>query len=516
MEGAGAASDIATYGYLLGPLLYAWGHINGWALLIAILTPALIIFSRQEIRVKRVRQIYDFEHTFGHILESGKDRRINPSFEFVRSKYLSDVDFENGWDPRSPLPVGVPLTDLLNRIRRQGLWRDLRLFVSATGLMLIVYVGFDALMAAVRCGLENATCACATSLFTACPAAALPADEGRLNFANLFVIGALAFAGAYVGAVRNFLRNLSVYDLGSFTFIKYSCEILAASVFAMIAYAALPDPFWLFAPLNSDGNAPEHTGQISGVWIALAPILGLTPRSATQFVYTKTRNLVSWFKSEDDRFEKVTRITPMDVIDGIDFATRFRLEDCGIYDVQNLAAANPIMLHIESPYGIYQCIDWVAQAQLCHILGVEKFLMMRELNIRTIFDLERAIDGRGEPDEVDTLYAGILFAATNNLRTVAEIGNSHPMIIEDGKISAASIDDFCLWARKVIGTSPEQTTKCIEHVMRWIGDDLHVRRLRLIWNDISDSLGSRAVRLTDVKPEDTPRDDGQTPPVDPQ
>ena len=187
----------------------------------------------------------------------------------------------------------------------------------------------------------------------------------------------------------------------------------------------------------------------------------------------------------------------MDVIDGIDFATRFRLEDCGIYDVQNLAAVNPIMLHIELPFGIYQCIDWVAQAQLCHILGIEKFLMMRELNIRTIFDLERAIDSEGEPNEADTIYAGILFAATDNLRSVSSIGNSRPLIVESGKVTPASVDEYCIWARTVIGTTPEQTSSCIEHLMRWIGDDLHVRRLRLIWNDISSSLGPRAWALQD-------------------
>ncbi|MFD1326904.1 hypothetical protein [Mycoplana ramosa] len=326
------------------------------------------------------------------------------------------------------------------------------------------------------------------------------AKSAAAGYGNLIVIGALAFAGAYVGAARNFLRNLAVYDLSSFTFLKQSVEIVAASIFAMIAFAALPDPFWVFAaPAGGDSQSvPARSGEISAIWIALAPILGLMPRSATQFVYTKTRNLIAWIKSEDDRFERVTRITPMDVIDGIDFATRFRLEDCGIYDVQNLAAANPIMLHIESPFGIYQCIDWVAQAQLCHILGIEKFLMMRELNIRTIFDLERAIDSKGEPNEADTIYAGILFAATDNLRSVSAIGNSRPFIMQDGKVAAVSIDDYCAWARTVIGTTPEQTTRCIEHVMRWIGDDLHVRRLRLVWNDISSSLGPRAWALQDA------------------
>lgn len=508
----GATDVVATYGYVAGAIVHLWERINGWALLVAILTPVLIIFGRQEIRVRRVRQIFDFERTFDQIAK--KDNRVvNPSFEFVRSKYLSDVEFEGEWDlTGATLPSGAKLNELLNRIRGQGLRRDLRLLLSAIAFMIVVYLGFDALMAALRCNLGDATCGCASTVFSQCNQSATPAAStaaADAGYGNLIVIGALAFTGAYIGAVRTFLRNLAVYDLTSFTLLKQTCEMVAASVFAMIAFAALPDPFWMFQAATSGVTAPARDGQISAVWIALAPVLGLMPRSATQFVFTKTRNLVAWIKSEDDRFESTTRITPMDVIDGIDFATRFRLEDCGIYDVQNLAAANPIMLHIESPFGIYQCIDWVAQAQLCHILGIEKFLMMRELNIRTIFDLERAIDSKGEPDEVDTIYAGILFAATENLRAVSAIGNSRPMIIEDGKVTSVSIDDFCLWARKVIGTTPEQTTKCIEHVMRWIGDDLHVRRLRLVWNDISASLGPDSISLSDTKP--TPRtNEGET------
>ncbi|MFD1326903.1 hypothetical protein [Mycoplana ramosa] len=163
MENVTGAKDVASYSYVTTVLLYIWAHVNGWALLVAILTPALIIFGRQEIRVRRVRQIFDFERTFEDIASSDENR-INPSFEFVRSKYLSDVDLDGGWEARmSPLPTGIPLNDLLNRIRRQGLRRDLRLFVSSVGLMIVTYLGFDALMAAFRCNLSSVACTCAST-----------------------------------------------------------------------------------------------------------------------------------------------------------------------------------------------------------------------------------------------------------------------------------------------------------------------------------------------------------------
>jgi hypothetical protein len=266
---------------------------------------------------------------------------------------------------------------------------------------------------------------------------------------------------------------------------------------------------------------------------------------------------------DDDRFNKITRITPLDALDGIDYATRFRLQECGIYDVQGLATYNPIMLHIESPYGIYQAVDWIAQAQLCHLVGIEKFLVLREMQIRTIFDLERAIDfrqsntvqcpnreppppaavgniaqngggnpppgpgdvnanmpapnipaalageGQGEqqggeperlttdsPEEFDLLLAGILVAPTQNLRDICTISGLKLLTIQGDKAAPAeSPDAFCLWFREKLGVTPETVKQKVEHMMGWIADDLHVRRLRRIWQEISASLGEQSKRL---------------------
>ena len=465
---------------------------NFWALLIAVLSPVAIIVGLQEIRMRRVRHIFDFERTFERIAHSCDGRGPNPSFEFVRSKYIEDVEIEGRLNnPAKPLPTGTDLEELLTSIRQKGRSRDLRLLPTAVTLMIVTFFGVEALMASATCAFQSVSCHCSTVMLVQCPETS-PTASNDLLYGNLIVIGGLAFAGAYIGTLRSFMRSLAVFDLSSYTFLRHTVEMIAAVIFTMIAFAAVPDP------LNPFLGAMDEN-RISRLWIALAPMLALMPRSATQFLFTKVKNLIPWFKTEDDRYQGVTRITTIDVIDGVDFATRFRLEECGIYDVQNLAAANPIMLHIESPFGIYQCIDWVAQAQLCHILGIEKFLLMRELNIRTIFDLERAIDSRDGPDEFDTVYAGILFATSDNLRSVAKIGASKPMTSDGVTINPVGVDEYCIWVREVVGLDSQKTTICIEHVMRWIGDDLHVRRLRLVWNDICGSLGPRSESLIDSK-----------------
>lgn len=484
---------------LTGALSGFWSAIgpsNGYAFLIAVATPMIFIYARHEMRNRRLLIIRDFLTSFPATSGTGENgpTTVNPSLEFVRSKYVQDLPITTreqiGFDQ---LPPVQQITVILGKIRF-GNWPDIRLILASIGMMIVTYYGTQALLR----GLEVAACNCSTP--------ELPAEAS----AHLHLIGGLAFAGAYLAAIRGFMRGLAVFDLSAFTFIRYTVESVVSVVFILALYRAIPDPTFGLTLLEGanfqpglPASVPSTAEDVSRIWLILAPVLGYLPDSASKFALLRLQSLMSWVKMDDDRFNKITRITPLDALDGIDYATRFRLQECGIYDVQGLATYNPIMLHIESPYGIYQAVDWIAQAQLCHLVGIEKFLVLRELQIRTIFDLERAIDfrkkGVGEtdsPEEFDLLLAGVLVAPTQNLRDICTFSGIHLLMVdEDAVKTAQDPDEFCRWFREKLGLKTTEVKTRVEHMMGWIADDLHVRRLRRIWQEISKSLGEESKRL---------------------
>ncbi len=481
--------------------------LNPIALLFALLTPILLIYGRHEVRIRRLRAIKDFIRAFDDLEASAVQAELdpnaeepgprpktairqNPSFEFVKSKYISDIDPKQleGDIPFDSMKEGEQIDHIIASARRFGSSADKRIFYATIGLILTCYFGFDALQATIVCGFGAGGCNCGTS--ANCQAAAI----GVGTYGQLQIIGSLAFIGAYIAAVRIFLRGLAVFDLSAFTFLRQTAEIIASVLLTVLLYKASPDPFYQLKSTIESVTAPP---EIPWIWYALAPLLGLLPQSSTKFLLVKLQSFFSWTKTSDDRFLEVTRINSLDIIDGIDYETRFRLEECGIFDVQNLAAYNPIMLHIESPYNIYQVIDWIAQSQLCHIVGPEKFLLFREINIRTIFDLERAISDKDSPPEFDDICFSILFTSTRNLRDVARISESKFVIVVDGAAKEVNVEDYTKWIREKVDAA--NISEAAEHVMRWIADDLHVRRLRRLWKEISDSLGEQAKRLEDTK-----------------
>ncbi|MDO6963913.1 hypothetical protein [Rhizobium alvei] len=534
--------------------------VNIYVLLLAALAPFLLIYSRNELLIKRLRTILDFMQSFklySNEKQGEAERRgptQNPSFEFVKSKYVSDIRVSvtdqqelDKIDGEQQSSEEEKLKKYIEIATRAGSRSSNRVFVASLGLVIVSYFGFQALLGAFHCDFR----------------AVLNCQAPATTSEHMLVIGALAFCGAFIGALRMLLRCLAVYDLSSFAILRHTGEIVFSVLLIMIIYRAFPDPMAnvgrlllptdVVAKLDQMANAeaskpatpetptpvtengtestPDATDptttqatasaetpkgdpvpEIPWIWFAFAPALGLLPTSASRFLLIKMQSLISFIKTTDDRFTEISRVTSLDIIDGIDFETRFRLEECGICDVQNLATYNPVMLHIETPYGIYQAIDWIAQAQLCHIVGQEKFLMFREINIRTIFDLERAIDSIHSPAAYDDIYAAILFAPSDNLKKAAAISQFRFLIRDTNNVTRqVNVEEYCAWARDQVqpGNKADDVaqqkknldtfSEAIEHMMAWISDDLHIRRLRRLWLDISDSLGEDADCFRDSK-----------------
>jgi hypothetical protein len=117
---------------------------------------------------------------------------------------------------------------------------------------------------------------------------------------------------------------------------------------------------------------------------------GFEPETALLYVLCKSGLP---FKDRDIGLEDQAKIVLLTLLDGVDAFVALRLEESNICDIQNLATFNPIMLHVERSYGIYATVDWVAQAQLCKVVGPESFMVPKALGIRTILDLQRAVLG---------------------------------------------------------------------------------------------------------------------------
>jgi hypothetical protein len=314
----------------------------------------------------------------------GYEWDIVPSFEFVKSKYFE-----------TPRIGGVAGTTMMPRSEPKAEWFSLPvvIYVLLSGICLYAIVVrtifncFDLSLIPLAHDTIDGACAPTYSVFMFGDLATnADAVEHRQHFLRTMTIVCFAFFGAYIATIRLLTRAVSNFDLSPLTFFRANIHIIATIVlsvtfwkiagFAGGTLAAIPD-------LASVEPVARDIG--FGAFILAATLFGLHYRLADRILARSwTRGHI---KLEDRRAVEATKVVPLELISGIDQEIRSRLEDHNLLDVQNLAYANPIMLFVETPYGIYQSIDWVAQAQLANSVGVERFIELQAIGIRTIFDL---------------------------------------------------------------------------------------------------------------------------------
>jgi hypothetical protein len=470
----------------------------------------------------------------------------NVSFEFVKGKYFADLDVLD----RPVRASDVPHFPMM-------LHADWMLLLCAIPYMVISGFGAFLLMAPLVEVLRIAPDAAVGSWLWPSMLALGGADAATIEVpafykmlhVNALTVALLAFSGAYFYSLRLLLRAVAVFDLSPVTFLRCFAHIVLAMLLAVVLYRVMPTADSLATsaaqtvelarktvraiggepqtPAASSQAAPTQPAQattppadgleirspcasawscsdtdpttgVKAIWLIIAFALGFVPDGGLQYLLQKSG--IS-FKGRYKELDPHTKLIPLTIIDGVDNFIAFRLEEANVFDVQNLAASNPIMLHIESPYGIYQTIDWVAQAQLCTVVGADRFLLLKTLNIRTIFDLERAVLPLHARPQSDTAAPG---ASEPQVDADADLIEPDPaLVLAIGEILLRDNDrDKAM--RGALGLrdpsfvrsdAAPPTVPTVRHAVTVMIDDLHVHRLRQIWKHIAGQLGARNAYL---------------------
>jgi hypothetical protein len=391
------------------------------AVLMAALVPLALIATRQELRKVRLRLVEELRDT----LFKGQNL---PQLELIAARYRASEDHDN--------LTGKP---------RQGL---VMIWTGALFFFIICFLGFLILLVPRVWLLSDS-----------------PGDFPRITYSLLWMIdetgqeasnrkelaravtvAGIAFLGGYVFQLRYLVRATLNQELGALSFVRATLQIVQGVIVALVAYRVL----------GSTGVG-DSDAAFAGA-LATAFVFGLFPSFGLMKIAKAARVRA---KTIDEDALAVARTVPLEVIDGIDAETAFRLEESNLYDVQNLAAINPIGLYAESPFSLYEILDWVLQAQLCVNVGATAFAALKNHRIRTIFDLERAVLAEGAPEPYLRAIGNVLFlGADPNFRRALGL----PPLATDEPAEGVDIEPAT-----------------VRHAVAIMCDDLHIHRLRALW-----------------------------------
>jgi hypothetical protein len=269
-----------------------------------------------------------------------------------------------------------------------------------------------------------------------------------------------AFLGGYVFNISYLVRQTLNQELSALAFVRAALRLITGIFVAVAAFHVFAN----VVPGGPFGEAASRSGFMFGLGAAF--VFGYYPDPALRLI---SRSSGVAMKYANEKAIQYSQIIPLEVIDGIDHVISFRLQENNLHDVQNLAVANPIELYVETPYTLVQTFDWVLQAQLCLVVGVDAFIELRAHRIRTIFDLERAVLSKGAPGEyLRAIGSVILSDATPCFRKALGLSSEY---------------------RDFSAQPSADSELMIRHLVAIISDDLHVHRLRALWVTFTDNTG---------------------------
>lgn len=401
--------------------------------LFAVILPGTLVLIRATVKHHRQEIIRDLAAVF-QAQDGNAGQRLIPSFEFVKFKYyLGTVNEKPNRQPQ----------DFTNMA-----WLVAMVpFVIIVGLL--CWFAFTVLFTGhLPQELRH------LHVLKACK----PPVEGGCQIVPLWAYGAIsAFFGSYILEIRNLFKAINNFDLTPALFVDCAITIaMGASIAILIVlvFDVLPDV------------VPEGTTKTDSLVILFCFAAGYLPQVTLRWLMTKSR--LKNFKRENQEIYKNFEATPIELIDGIDTEIRDRLADFHISSTQNLAAANPLMLFVETPYGVYQIMDWVAQAQLCASVGPKALTALWRIGVRTLFDLERAaLDPLCKNAKMLEVIGAAMFA--DLLPPAAQSPPDSSTVRYDETFVKANIE------------------------MRL--DDPHVHRLRQIYMQVGERIGQRHTRF---------------------
>ncbi|WP_153003874.1 hypothetical protein [Aureimonas ureilytica] len=399
-------------------------------LLFAVILPGTLVLIRETVKHHRQEIIRDLAAVF-QAQDGNAGQRLIPSFEFVKFKYfLGTINEQPNRQPQDFTTMAWVVAMVP--------------FVIIVGLL--CWFAFSVLLAG-RLPHEL----CHLSVSKLCDPPAVGADQS----APLWAYGAIsAFFGSYILEIRNLYKAINNFDLTPALFVDCAITIAMGASIAVLIVLVF-DVLLDVVPKGTDRTV-----------ILFCFAAGYLPQVTLRWLMTKSR--LNNFKRENQEIYKNFEATPIELIDGIDTEIRDRLADFHISSTQNLAAANPLMLFVETPYGVYQIMDWVAQAQLCASVGPKALTALWRIGVRTLFDLERAA--------LDPLC--------KNTKMLEVIGAA---MFADLPPSAAQTPPDASTARY------DETFVKANIEMRL--DDPHVHRLRQIYMQVGERIGERHTRF---------------------
>lgn len=178
----------------------------------------------------------------------------------------------------------------------------------------------------------------------------------------------MGFLGGYLWGIQYVFRRYADDDLTPGVYHALAIRMMLAGTLAVVIYNA-------YEALS--GESLAGSGQ---VWPALAFVLGMFPQRGISWIYERVP-----FLAQDD--DSSVRKAPLEMIEGITFHDRVRLEEESIDNCYDLATADFVPLVIDTPYSARELTDWILQAKLC-VYAPEAMLNLRQQGIRTIVDLE--------------------------------------------------------------------------------------------------------------------------------